>query len=156
MYALSAAAAAAETGAKAGGGGGGDNVFLFTDAEQPTEARAARQEPVAARRPGRLLTAPLGAVLTLRCAADPCPRCPVQTLKYVREVYARDWAHFRERLLADPAVRAALEGRPGAGGRPAAAADIEDTAFLPGAGSRGCGAACRSCPPPDAARARCR
>lgn len=51
----------------------------------------------------------------------------LQTLNYLRIVYAREWRNFQERLLSRADVRAAL-------GPAATAAHVKEAAFLPGAG----------------------
>jgi hypothetical protein len=53
-----------------------------------------------------------------------------QTLKYLMVMYEREFTAFRERLLRQPAVQAALAARKGDG--PASVSDIDDTSFLPG------------------------
>lgn len=52
--------------------------------------------------------------------------CVVQTLNYLRIVYAREWRNFQERLLSRADVRAAL-------GPAATPAHVKEAAFLPGA-----------------------
>jgi hypothetical protein len=52
----------------------------------------------------------------------------LQTLTYLRIVYAREWANFQERLISKADVRAALGDR-------ATPAAVKEAAFLPGVGA---------------------